>query len=820
MITVAWFSFIPTFVLADMPVITGIDDITAEATSSSGAFVTFSITATDTATSIPVLCSPQQNSLFALGTTTVNCEAGNGIATSTATFNVIVVDTTPPIIIPPNDQTFSASTFPTSPAITLATATDIVDSNPVITFSPLSFPIGTTTITWTATDFSGNTNATTSQIFIADDSPLLRESATIVIRDKGKSIGPFAVDLPGIDELISISPTGTTTAYEIPARSVLALLVSIDESTSLFDITDLQYFSSFNSFLVNCIFVPEASETSDCFSWTYAVNNNFPYSSVDKFILQNGDNVYIIFGNEWQISTNKSVLSTNESFIASVKRYDPLTGSYVPANGEIVGVVQFDENFIATEFATSTANENGEATFSVSEIGDYKVGLTSTGYFPNATITVSEPTTTQINGENPPANGGGGGGGGSIVSNNNIDVGKALQFLADNQNDDGSFESPLYTDWVAIALAAGPESSSKEKIKSFLKTSNDNLRSATDYERRAMAVMSLGINPYSGTKTNLIQKILEKFDGNQIGDPSLVNDDIFAIFPLVKAGYSTGESIIEKIVVFIISNQKSDGSWDESADLTASAIQVLSLVSSLPNVEESLHKAEIFLKTAQRSDAGFGNSFSTSWAIQAIVAVGDSPLNWITGNATPNNSLFLNQQTDGGLEPRLSEKNYRIWATAYAIPAALGKTWNSIMANFSKPESFDGGQTINMTGGMGNSEILSDSLLTISTTTSTTTISLEVATSTAATSSSTPKLTNVVSSVALKKPTIIKSTRVNTEQNALLSQTKEIVASSSKKTNDSYSATQLAAIGENKISDSIKVVASIIFGIILAVIIF
>ena len=68
---------------------------------------------------------------------------------------------------------------------------------------------------------------------------------------------------------------------------------------------------------------------------------------------------------------------------------------------------------------------------------------------------------------------------------------------------------------------------------------SDSSVSVTDYERHAMALMTLGINPYNGTSVNYIQKIVDSFDGNQIGDPSLINDDVFAIFPLVKSGYSS-----------------------------------------------------------------------------------------------------------------------------------------------------------------------------------------------------------------------------------------------------------------------------------------
>ncbi len=71
--------------------------ITKEATSTSGATATYTTpTATDAVSGNPtVTCSPVSGSTFAIGTTSVECDAsdGNGNPASTS-FNVIVQDTT------------------------------------------------------------------------------------------------------------------------------------------------------------------------------------------------------------------------------------------------------------------------------------------------------------------------------------------------------------------------------------------------------------------------------------------------------------------------------------------------------------------------------------------------------------------------------------------------------------------------------------------------------------------------------------------------------------------------------------------------------
>ena len=261
--------------------------------------------------------------------------------------------------------------------------------------------------------------------------------------------------------------------------------------------------------------------------------------------------------------------------------------------------------------------------------------------------------------------------------------------MISKQREDGSYGSSLYTDWAAAALSLR-SGESKNKIKNYLKNLNDNLQSATDYERRALALMALGVNPYTGTKVNYIQKIIDQFDGAQIGDSGLVNDDIFAIFPLIKAGYTIEDEVIEKTVNFILDEQKANGSFSDSIDLTASGIQALVLAKELNGTASAVENAKNYLLAGQQSDGGFGSSFSTSWALQAIDALGDSETEWLKNAKSPKEYLASLQQSDGGLENENEDLGTRVWATAYAIPGFYGKPWSEILLSFSKQEMQDG----------------------------------------------------------------------------------------------------------------------------------
>ncbi len=573
-----------------------------------------------------------------------------------------------------NGAAYSATTTITWSSDDTSVAT--LDSNGLLT----AVSAGTSTVSIFADD-STSAVSSTADVTVSEVSSTPTSTATIYIRDGSVLLGPYTANLPDSStSTVEISPTGSTTTYPVAEGSVLAILSSLDVSHSEFDITDLQYFSSFSSFLVNCVYVPSASASPDCYNWTYAVNGVFPSFGMDYYNLQNGDVVYVFFGSSWNVLTDKSSVSTGESFTVTAQKYDASSGSYVPATGTTVGAVQFDAFFNATEFATSTTDSGGQAQLALNATGTYSVGIKDSGYFPNVTVDVSPASSGTSSSET------GGGGGALWIIHQTIDVNKAVQFLLSKQLADGSFGQLLYTDWAAIALAAsgGPT----EKISSYLKSADvSGFSSATDYERHAMALMALGINPYNGASTDFIQKIVDKFDGAQIGDVSLVNDDIFSLFPLINAGYSKNDEMIQKIISFILGKQKSDGSWEGSVDLTAAAIQALSVFVGSNGVSEALTKAQSYLSSHQNSDGGFGSSYSTSWAIQAILSINGSPTAWLQNNKNPNDYLFSLQADDGGIESTSTDTNSRIWATSYAIPAVLGKTWYAVLKQFPKPSS-------------------------------------------------------------------------------------------------------------------------------------
>jgi hypothetical protein len=158
------------------------DDITAEATSPSGAVVMFVVSANDNADGpLTPVCSPASGSTFGLGTTLVTCHATDSRGnTGTATFHVTVQDTTPPTLHLPA-PTVSAGAACTAVVTYTATATDLVDVTDPVVCSPASgstFNLGTTTVNCSSTDAHGNTATGAFTVTVNDTTPPTISSLT------------------------------------------------------------------------------------------------------------------------------------------------------------------------------------------------------------------------------------------------------------------------------------------------------------------------------------------------------------------------------------------------------------------------------------------------------------------------------------------------------------------------------------------------------------------------------------------------------------------------------------------------------------------
>jgi hypothetical protein len=211
------------------------------------------------------------------------------------------------------------------------------------------------------------------------------------------------------------------------------------------------------------------------------------------------------------------------------------------------------------------------------------------------------------------------------------------------------------SDWAVMGLSALGQTPTNIN---FLKTIDG--ASANDYATYILALTSLGIDPRYYGNENLVESLRQKESLGQIGDNSLLNDDIFGLLALISSGVPASNSLITSEVSYIKNHQLSDGSWDfattstaGSVDMTAMGIMALRAAGSGVS-DPALIKAVGYLANSQKDDGGWpllpggtSNTESTAWVLSALYNLGDNPDFWAPVDASPVDYLLAQIQSDG-----------------------------------------------------------------------------------------------------------------------------------------------------------------------------
>jgi hypothetical protein len=269
---------------------------------------------------------------------------------------------------------------------------------------------------------------------------------------------------------------------------------------------------------------------------------------------------------------------------------------------------------------------------------------------------------------------------------------KALNYLRGQQAADGSISDFLTSAWVVMAIAAAGEDpnswqvGSNPTIVDYLATNADSASNTNDYSRMILAIAASGGDPADFGGVNFLSLLEAAYDGTQIGDASLLNDDYWGVLALVSAGVDPdSSSAIQDSVSFIISNQNPNGGWswgvskESDADDTAAAIMALVATGELPS-SAPIANGLAYLKSIQMDNGGFEswgstNSATDSWSIDGIVAAGQNPIDdaWKSDeNKDPVDDLLTFQNQNGSFNWTETTPSNLELMTAYAITALLG----------------------------------------------------------------------------------------------------------------------------------------------------
>lgn len=247
-----------------------------------------------------------------------------------------------------------------------------------------------------------------------------------------------------------------------------------------------------------------------------------------------------------------------------------------------------------------------------------------------------------------------------------------------NQEGSGS----LGSDWAMTALAAAGINSADVSTSLADPSAQDFYLgewqaegpggAGTDAERGILTGVAGGIQPSrlstatEATKSNLVARIAELFDGTQIGDPGLLNDDIFGVLALHQAG--APEAMLRRIVDYLRTKQLPDGGWSWNSspgatadtDMTGSVLAAFCAAGVGPG-DSDLDQAIDLLHTLQDPATGgfiappesFGigvNTDTTSWVASGLIQCGIDPQGpeWTTDQGkTPLDYLISLQRPDG-----------------------------------------------------------------------------------------------------------------------------------------------------------------------------
>ncbi|MEM3065574.1 MAG: HYR domain-containing protein, partial [Candidatus Nitrosotenuis sp.] len=230
------------------PVVTQPQEVTVEAVSATANPVM--LEAPEVSDVQAVTITNDAPEFFPLGSTQVTWVAVDGSGNNaTTTQKVTVVDTVPPNLIVPADVTQEA-TAKTGNIVVLGEpiVDDVTGISSISNNAPSDYPLGTTVITWTATDNYGNSVSKNQTVTIVDTTkPQITPPKDVIAEASGISENIVALGEPKVSDLVEINsithdapsafPLGQTTVTWTVADSsgntaTATQLVSIIDTTA------------------------------------------------------------------------------------------------------------------------------------------------------------------------------------------------------------------------------------------------------------------------------------------------------------------------------------------------------------------------------------------------------------------------------------------------------------------------------------------------------------------------------------------------------------------------------------------------------------
>jgi squalene cyclase len=272
---------------------------------------------------------------------------------------------------------------------------------------------------------------------------------------------------------------------------------------------------------------------------------------------------------------------------------------------------------------------------------------------------------------------------------------RALTWLNDQQNTDGSWSSPseqsdsdVTADAVLAYLAAGYDAHTISPTTGNVSAMDYLSNTAAAFAdlgpdaagKLALAVQASGDDPRSFGGINILQVITGTYDQDNGGFGVITNTwhQAYAILGLQAAGEEAPPEAVDTLRTL----QHEDGGWSydgepgaQESDPKSTALAMQALIAAGEAPPSLIQDAISFLHDVQDSYGGWGNASSTAFAIQGLLSAGVELTgeDWLVDEHSPFNALAAYQKADG---PFYSDHSMLLLddgdSTRLAIPALLG----------------------------------------------------------------------------------------------------------------------------------------------------
>ncbi|HIH86627.1 MAG TPA: hypothetical protein HA304_01835, partial [Methanosarcinales archaeon] len=264
-------------------------------------------------------------------------------------------------------------------------------------------------------------------------------------------------------------------------------------------------------------------------------------------------------------------------------------------------------------------------------------------------------------------------------------VGSALDFLNKSQHPTGAISGFPDSAWAALSITAAGEDPAagrwqlnttwsliyylrgepKDSISGQPSGTNPlALSRANDFARMILVTSAVGEDPTSFGDVNYLVMLKSFYDGQQFGDPDLVEDDALAILALISCGDNNANSaeMILNATSTIKDQQNDDKGWSSiygKSDVKITSLVIQALIAAGENRDSQvISDALDYLKTEQEDNGGFSDARTTSYAIQAIIAAGQDPSTYLSNGKSPLDYLIDLQQDDGSFNNTMNISMY------------------------------------------------------------------------------------------------------------------------------------------------------------------